>query len=277
MAFFLFYPRVVSLTALTSIRSRLYPNLIPKYGLRRAIVTNTKDNLKLRFTKWPASFASRVRLLSSSKASGRSRAIKALKFLFVAGGFVFWAWIALSFTLYTSGRLRLDQLPSDIGYVADVYQLDPKGGSDTEEKSQEIRQKQFAMRLTLSKLKSEEAFRRKFGENVEVYACRYKFNITDPTGDETPINDPELLTEEKDRNNVHENRSKWKVCFFLDGSKSSGLVTMEFHKVNTDMIINWIPVSLLVETLPSSGDKICDISAPLPNGITKFTRLFNDN
>ena len=251
-------------------------------------MTKAKDNSKLQFTKWPASFVSlQVRSLSS-KASGGSRTFKLLRFLCLAGGFVFWSCATVSFTLYATGRLQLglEKRPLVSPLMAAVFQVDPKdfaeGGSVMKEKSEEMRQKEFAIKAAWAKLKSEEAFRRKFGENVEVSG--YKYNIADPTRatyiHETS-DDPELLAEDKNRNKVNVNRDKWKVCLFVDGSKSSGLVTMVFHKVhvNTDIPddMSWVPVSLLVETLPSSGVKICDISAPLPNGITKFTRLFNDD
>ncbi|XP_078361128.1 uncharacterized protein LOC144645423 [Oculina patagonica] len=281
MACFLFHPRVVSLTALTSIRSKFCSNLIPKYGVTRAIVTKAKDNSQLQFTRWPASV--QVRLLSS-KASGRSRTFKVFKYLCLAGGFVFWSCVTVTFTLYATGRLQLglEKTPFISPQMATVFQLDPKdlaeGGNVMEEKSEEMRQKESAIKAAWAKLKSEEAFRRKFGENVEVSGYKYNIHVTEPTRAGTS-DDPELLAEEKHRNNVHVNKDKWKVCLFVDGSKSSGLVTMVFHKINTEFQddLNWIPVSLLVETLPSTGVKLCDISAPLPNGITKFTRLFNDD
>lgn len=286
MACFLFHPRVVSLTKLTSIRSKFGPHLFPKCGLTRAIVTKAKDDPKLQFiTRWPASSFVSVRVRSlSSKASGRSRTYKILRFLFLAGGLVFWSFSAITFMLYATGRLQLgmEKTPFISPQMAAVFQLDPKdfakGERAMEEKSEEMRQKEFAIKAAWAKLKSEEAFRRKFGENVEVSGYKYNIHVTDPFRVETH-DDPELLAEEKDRNNAHVNKDKWKVCLFVDGAKSSGLVTMVFHKVNTDFPddLNWIPVSLLVETLPSSGVKICDISAPLPNGITKFTRLFNDD
>lgn len=273
MACFLFHPRVVSLTALTSSRSRFCSNLISKCALTRAIGTKAKANSRLQFSRWPGTFVSvRTRRLSS-KASGRSRIFKLLKFLCLAGGLVFWSSIGLRIALYAAGRPQMPyfKTPQLSPILAAVYQVDSEdfaqGGSVMKEVIEEIRQKSFAIGTVWDKLKNDEAFRRKFGENVLISG--YRVNQTDPTEVET-LDSPELLTDDKERNS-----DRWKVCLYVDGSKSSGLVAIVFHKVNTDDI-KWIPVSLLIETLPSSGVKICDISAPLPNGITKFTRLFND-
>lgn len=272
MACFLFHPRIVSLTALTSSRSRFCPEWVPKCALTRAIVTQAKANLQ--FSRWPGAFQSvRTRKLSS-KTSGRSGILKILKFLCLATGLVFWTSIGLRLVLHATGRLQV-QNPRLGPRHAAVFQVDSKdfaqGGSAMKEVLEEMRQKTFALGAVWDKLKNDEAFRRQFGENALISGYKIKpTESTDPIGFKT-LDSQELFPDDKERNS-----DEWKVCFYVDGSNSCGLVTMVFHKLNTDNI-KWIPVSLLIETLPNSGVKICDISASLPNGITKFTRLFNDD
>ena len=272
MACFLFHPRVISLSALTSSRSRFCPNLIPKCALARAIMT--KANSRLQISTWPGTFVSvRMRELSSKPSRG-FRIVKILKFLCLAGGFVFWASIGFRIALYATGGRKINNSQLAPIYAA-VFQVDSKhfaqGGGATKEVIDEMTLKRFAIGTVWERIKNDEAFRRNFGENVLISG--YRLNQRDPTVVEA-LDSPELFTDgkvDKERNS-----NRWKVCLYVDGSNSSGLVTMVFHKVNTDNI-KWIPVSLLIETLPNSGVKICDISAPLPNGITKFTRLFNDD
>lgn len=268
MACFLFHSRVICLSALTSSRSRFCPNLVPKCALARAIAT--KANSRLQISRWPVTFVSvRTRKLSS-KASWGSRLLKILKFLCLATGLGFWASIGYRIVSYATGKLQVS--PQLAPIYAAVFQVDSKdfaqGGSAMKEVIEEMTLKRFAMGIVWEKLRNDEAFRRKFGENVLISG--YKVNQTDPTGAEA-LDSSDLFTDDKERNS-----DRWKVCLYVDGSNSSGLVTVVFHKVNTNKM-KWIPVSLLIETLPNSGVKICDISAPLPNGITKFTRLFNDD
>jgi len=186
----------------------------------------------------------------------------------LATGLVFWASIGFRTALYATGGLEINN-PQLAPIYAAVFQVDSKdfaqGGSAMKEVIEEMTLKRFAVGTVWDRLRNDEAFRRKFGENVLI--CGYKVNQTDPRG----VDSPELFTDYKERNS-----DRWKVCLYVDGSNSSGLVTMVFHKVNTDNI-KWIPVSLLIETLPNSGVKISNISAPLPNGISKFTRLFKDD
>lgn len=260
MACFLFHPRVITLSALTSSRSRFCPNLIPKCALARAIVT--KADSRLQTSRWLDPIVSvRTRKLSS-KASGGSRILKILKFLCLTTGLVFWISIGLSIAFYGTGRLKVhrNQQLAPV-YNAALFEVDAKifaywqkqGGSAMKEVIEEMRVKHLALGAVWEKLWNDGAFQRRFGQNVSISG--YKV----------------LITDDKERSS-----DRWKVCLYIDGSNSSGLVTVVFHKANTDNI-KWIPVSLLIETLPNSGVKICDISAPLPNGITKFTRLFNDD
>lgn len=272
MACFLFHPRVIRLSAPLSSRSRFCPHLIPKCALARAKVT--KANSKLQILRWPGTLVSvRTRELStnSSKTSRGSTILKIVKFLFLAGGLVFWTLIGFRIASYATGWRKVNK-PQLAPIYTEVFQVDPKdfaqGGSAMKEVIGELTSKQFAIKTLWDRLRNDEAFRRKFGENVLISG--YKLIQRDPTGVEA-VDSPELFTVDKESNS-----NRWKVCLHVDGSISCGLVTMVFHKVNTDNI-KWIPVSLLIETLPSSGVKVCDISAPLPNGITKFTRLFNDD
>ena len=285
MACFLFHPRVASLTALPSIRSRIGPDLISKYRLARTIVTKTKGNSKPLFARWPPPLTSvpNVRWVSS-KASGRSRTLKALRVLCLAGGFVFWSSFGVCFVLCATGLLELgyekrtiqsqqDQSLKSHVALATLFQLhqDSDDSSEAkqlmENKADEYRLKRAAYMSAWAKLKNDEGFRRKFGEKVLAMGYNRQEILLINARDNLEGSEEDSFRKDEDR---------WKVCLFVVGSKLSGLVTIEFHKV-TKGEIKWIPVSLLVEEIPRYGIKICDISAPLPNGISKFTRLMNDD
>lgn len=231
----------------------------------------TKANSRLKISRWLGTIVSMRTRKLSSKASRGSRILKLLKFLCLATGLAFWASIGFKIALYATGGLKVNNEQLAPIYAA-LFQVDSKdfaqGGSAKKEVIEEMALKHVAMWTVWDKLSNDEAFRRKFGEDVLIGG--YKVNQTDPNGADEALDSSELFTDDKERSS-----DRWKVCLYIDGCNSSGLVTVVFHKVYTDNI-KWIPVSLLIETLPNSGVKICEISAPLPNGITKFTRLFND-
>lgn len=284
MSFFLFHiSKVVSRPVLASIRPRLYSG----NGLLRAVLT--KDLVKLNSR--PSS-STLVRQFSVKTTSGKAfpRIRRILKFLFIGTGVVFWCIVGLGLGSgnLKVGRHEVSNRSLVTPMMAAIYQFDPKdfsqdfaeGGNHQVMKAitEEVQQKAQAMLLVWSKLKTEKAFLERFGKNVGITGCKVQYVAPSDNNKskELTTEDSELLTEEKDSSDVHViDKDTWKVALYIDGSESSGLVTMEFHKVNNDETI-WIPVSLLVEVLPSSGVKISDISAPLPNGLTKFTRLFSD-
>ena len=273
MSFFLFHPRVLSLPALASIRSTLKPN----NGLFRAVVTKV-----CAISRPSSSSVIRVRKFSS-KTSGKPSPVtitwRILRFAFIGTGLLFWCIVGLALV---TGRVEFhSQRPVNPAMQAAIFQLDDQEitPSFDSEISEEVRDKLNALTVIWSKLKSEEAFLKKFGKNVNITGYKVQYDI--PTGKNNKTErgtneDPELLTEDKHGSNVPKNnRDKWNVTVYIEGSESSGLVTMEFHRVNNNDTF-WVPVFLLVETMPSSGVKICEISAPLPNGLTRFSRLFND-
>lgn len=284
MAFFLFHTRLARLTGFTGKRARVFPDLMSKYGLVRTVVTKTKGNSNTLLIgwrpPWNPKLLSDVKEFSSKSSSMKSRILQGFRYFCLAGGVVFWSCVAVSLTLSATGLLTFGieeetvQLkhtnPQMAKHIASMFQLydDPEDLLDVttlmEDKKDEYALKRAAYNSTWKKLSNEEGFRTKFGDEVLVIG----YNRQEVS-----------LIEARDRTgkeNVHKNEDRWKVCVFIVGSKVSGLVTMEFHKV-TKGEIKWVPVSLSVEEIPRSGIKICDVSAPLPNGVSKFTRFMNDD
>ena len=289
MSFFLFHPRITSLRALASIRSSLYP----RNGPLRTAVTKTLMKQNSCSCRPSRSWSLRLVRQFSSKTSGKSSPVstawRVLKFVFTGTGVLFWCIIVLGLG---TGHLQIssDEVSSDHdpALMAAIFQLDDKEFTrDFTEKgrpqamrevSEEVTHKLAALSVVWSKLKSENAFLKKFGKNVNITG--YKVQYGSPPEKSNNSKD-ELLTNGGPEDNFNSNvlkysRDEWNVTVYIEGSESSGLVTVGFHKVNKNSTI-WIPVSLLVETMPSSGVKVCEVSAPLPNGLTKFSRLFRDD
>lgn len=240
---------------------------------------------------------------ASEKTSAFRRTRRILKWVLICSGVVFWCFAGgLAFVLVRA-HLRLGFPKSTTGgttgstslvdpMTAAIFQLDNKevDRQVTEEGkhqtmkaiAEEVQQKQHAMMRLWWKLKSEEAFLRKFGKNVTITGTKVQCDIPndDNNNNKSKVETnkgQDLLTESKDSSNVHESsRDKWRVTRYIDGTESSGLVTVEFYRRKVNNNSFWVPVSLLVETVPSSGVKVCEISAPLPNGLTRFSRLFGD-
>lgn len=272
------------MTALPGIKARIFPDLRTKCVLIRTIVTKTKGNSSTLLVgwrpPWNPKLLSNVKGFSSKSSSIKSRMLKGFRYLCLAGGVVFWSCVAVSLTLSATGLLTFGieeetvevkhSNPHMAKHIASMFQLcdDPEDLSDSlalmEEKRDEYALKRAAYNSTWKRLSNEEGFRTKFGEEVLVIGYnRQEISLIE-------------ARDGTEKGNIHRNEDKWKVCVFIVGSKLSGLVTMEFHKV-TKGEIKWIPVSLSVEEIPRSGIKICDISAPLPNGVSKFTRFMNDD
>ena len=284
MSFSLFRKRIVPSTALCCIRSRLHP----RYGLLRAVTRQIAKQNSMPLSSLVRQFSSNT---SRSEPLAFPRTRRIVKILLIGSGV--WFWCLFLYNLWSDrlriGRQRFHPLMSPM--VAAIFQFDP---NDLSEESslevvrtvmEEIQQKNLAMNLVWRKLKSEEAFLKRFGKNVNVTGYKVQFDSANDYNNNhhkseavTSEKWPELMEEGKESSNVRENnRDTWKVSLYIVGSESSGLVTMEFQKVNSDDKIAWIPVHLLFEAFPSSGVKLCDVSAPLPNGVTRFTRLFSDD
>ena len=277
---FVFNRRIAPLPVLTSLRASHRPSIRPF----RAVVTRELTKQNLRPTT--LSSAVQVRKASSDVASKFPTLFQGLKVFFIGSGI--WFWCRVCYELYTRrGRQQREFVIAaairSLYRNAAIFQFDPKvflqqGNDDNKnELSKELEAKRKAVESLWEKLRSEEDFLRKFGENVNVTGFKVQF----PNKSEEPNSeDPVISKEEKDEvatGRVTDNGSNsgtWELSLYIDGSKSSGLVTMKFQRVKNKEIL-WVPVDLQVNAFPNSGVEICHLSSPLPNGLANFTRLFS--
>ena len=261
---FAFYRRIGQLPALANFRARLQcPSIRPF----RAVVTKEIAMQKSR----PTSLLSvvQVRKVSSGKEKQFPTFFEVLKVFLIGSGVYFWC--AICYVFYTGRRGYQRLIPNEVLFrEAAIYQFDPKvflqqgNVHDKKATAEEVKAKQKALNSLWGKLKSEEDFRRKFGENVNITGFKIQIGI--------PSNEA-ATGEVPDSEEEFNNSDTWKASLYVDGSEASGLVTMKFQSVNKEAT-SWVPVHLQVNTLPNTGVEICHLSSPLPNGLTKFTQLF---
>ena len=207
----------------------------------------------------------------SSKALGKSTTWRVLRVLFIATGVAFWAIGGVILVARKTGLMKvlphplIDSIRSKVFQqrFAAIYQFDPTEFFEQEAQPlsnarwMDIHFKNEALRIVLQKVHSEDAFVEIFGHPVVSFPCRSHGRVASgntelASGDHTSSEDV------------------WKAWYYLDGPKSSGLLTLEFQKSKN----RWIPVSLQLETIAAhSIEMISNVSAPLPNGLTKFTHL----
>ena len=204
-----------------------------------------------------------------------SRLWRVLKGILTFTGGVFWVVPVFLYGGYLAGLVQVDveerdqmhfQQEEAIGGVSEFrngllsfYNI--RKEADKEALSTEVHGKDYAFMKLWTKLRNEEGILKRFGEPVRLSA----FHVPDKILREVSTGmseTPKSRTAEK----------LWKACCYVEGPRLKGLLEVEFSLVNSE----WIPVSLQLEGLQKSGDVICNVSAPLPNGLTRFTRLSND-
>ncbi|XP_032230890.2 uncharacterized protein LOC5506567 [Nematostella vectensis] len=118
-------------------------------------------------------------------------------------------------------------------------------------------------------------FRESVPRNVQNSAITQR-NWLNSAINEGGSDDPEIIKDhlvEQEQDTISsENGTTWTVSCYVEGPKLTGVLQVEFSRVNKD----WVPVSIHLETVQKTGDVICNVSGPLPNGVTRFTRLSND-
>lgn len=130
--------------------------------------------------------------------------------------------------------------------------------TDGETRARELMAKDFAFMKIWTKLRNEDGVIQRFGKPVMLSGFHVPVQVAQESDQKAEISD--------------QKEKPWKASCYVEGPKLSGVLDVEFTWVNKE----WIPVSLHLEGLQKSGDIVCNVSAPLPNGLTRFTRLSND-
>lgn len=291
MSVLLFYRRVVPFCALAKIRPKLCLYSRRHFGSALAKELG-KQKLSVASSSNSCRSLVRLRQFSSKTAKEASTFIRMVKYVLIASGVLFWFQV-LSLVLtrhFPVVRMRPAPLPpseEDLNKVATFYQFDLSSfkeegnvhGYNLKAILKEVEGKHLAVSSLWAKLKSEEAFLRKFGKNVTVTGRKKPEKKESLNSEVLTKQLSQSLTDNKGRSDDPINiRDTFEISLYIDGSEASGLVTMQLKKVpnNKSDKVSWIPVSLLIETRPDSGVQICHISAPPPNGLTRFSKLFVD-
>lgn len=274
--------------------------------LNREILTSSQHNIltKVRTTV-PATGRSIQLLTSVRNFASRADVLeitrrnlwKILRVLFLVTGGVVWGLPAVLYVGYKTGLIKVEveedqgestehsnRLDERIFSIFDVSKDD-----EHETRAREISEKSSALMKIWNQLKLEEGIARKFGHPVDLIGYKGKtwIEIIDkhhhifaseqdtnqPESNQHDPNDTEVLIEDRmDGNKKKHGIMEWCVACVVAGPKLTGILELQFNKVNTE----WVPVSLRLEGLQKTGEVICDVSGPLPNGVTRFTRLSND-
>ncbi|EDO35169.1 predicted protein [Nematostella vectensis] len=223
----------------------------------------------------------------NDKRTFKQRLWRILRVLFLVTGGAVWGLPALVYFGYLSGFVEIDVREKDESEIrksaSDEYTnrmlefFDVAKNLKGEERFKEIGDKHHALTQIWNKLRSEDGVVKKFGKPVELSGYQVRANkVTDQFVFAGGSDDPEIIKDhlvEQEQDTISsENGTTWTVSCYVEGSKLTGVLQVEFSRVNKD----WVPVSIHLETVQKTGDVICNVSGPLPNGVTRFTRLSND-
>ena len=132
---------------------------------------------------------------------------------------------------------------------------------EPEEVKKEMEDKQSALARLWEKLRNEEGVKLPFGSPVEF--CGYK--CSDVSKDFRSD-----LFGEDDNND----RNFWQANCLIEGKHGMGVLKVAFER--HDIEAEWTATRVHLEKVQESGEVICNVSSPLPNGLKNFTRL-SDN
>ena len=207
---------------------------------------------------------------------------KITRILFLITGGLFWTLPVVVYAGYKIGliKVEVDEDEYDEGENSRLTNdrifaiFDVSKDVDKVSRTKEIGEKSTALGKAWDQIRLEEGIVRKFGGPVNLIGYIGKswseyFEKNHHFGSEKfKIN---LLGEQMNDEKKDESL-EWCIVCIVAGPQLTGVLELQFCKVNSE----WIPVSLRLEGLQKTGDIICDVSGPLPNGVTRFTRLAND-
>lgn len=216
----------------------------------------------------------KVRFLATgpnSRGVLRQKLWKILRVLFMITGGAVWGLPAVLYFGFKTGLIKVEmeeQDESEHEHVRHDERLfsvfDVSKDAEHDSRAREISDKSSALMKIWNKLKLEEGVLKKFGEPVDLIgyhgnsSCKFSYQSNQVDSGEHKKDSSEIV--------------EWCVSCIVAGPKKTGILDLEFSKVNRE----WIPVSLQLEGLEKTGEVVCNVSGPLPNGITRFIRLSND-
>eukprot|EP00112_Aurelia_sp_Birch-Aquarium-sp1_P011260 Seg23678.1 transcript_id=Seg23678.1/GoldUCD/mRNA.D3Y31 product="hypothetical protein" protein_id=Seg23678.1/GoldUCD/D3Y31 len=127
---------------------------------------------------------------------------------------------------------------------------------EPEEVKREMDDKQSALALLWDKLRNEEGVKLPFGSPVEF--CGYKCS------DVNKDFKSDLFGEDDDRN-------FWQANCLIEGKHGMGILKVVFERHDSEA--EWTATRVHLEKVQESGEVVCNVSSPLPNGLKNFTRL----
>ena len=204
---------------------------------------------------------------SSNLKSWRRRLWTVVRGVFIAtGGFV---WVIIVAAYFVLDKVTVDVLENDNTAAANRFQKKLAEHFYEEKHEAEILKKESALNLVWEKLSQEEQVKEIFGQPL--YVCGYGHRFMNDAQDLGTVGGKADEKGEVENFTETSNESTWEAGCYIEGSKKIGVMDVKFEKRK----LEWIPVSLHVETLERTGHVVSNVSASLPNGITNFTRLSN--
>lgn len=202
---------------------------------------------------------------------------KIIRLLFLITGGLIWTLPGVIYAGYKIGLIKVEVEEDDENENENNQQMnerifsifDVSKDADQVIRTKEINEKSSALINIWNQLKLEEGIVSKFGGSVDLIGYKGKSWI-EYLGEHHNLGS-DILGEQMN-GKKKDGLLEWCVACIVAGPQLTGVLELQFCKVNSE----WVPVSLRLEGLQKTGDIICDVSGPLPNGVKRFTRLSND-
>ena len=171
-------------------------------------------------------------------------------------------WVSTLTRLYGRRNREDSRIPDNVSSVNDFFGLTEKGLRDRQN-VEDLVQKNRALHDLWDRLKKEEAVEDAFGSQSEICGFRLHNWREDTPTDGNADHKNEML-------DVYgESGLNWTRSFIVEGPKLVGQLDTTFEFVKDA----WIPTTVKLHPLSRDGTALVDVSAPPPNGVSKFTRL----
>ena len=179
-------------------------------------------------------------------------------------------WLSTLTKLYRR-RNEVDKAPDNVSSVNEFFGLTETGLKD-KHNVEELVQKNTALRDLWDRLRKEESIEEEFGSPSEI--CGFRLHSWKSNDSTTTANVKDEWSSRSDHDNLNdtltdENSTKWTRSFIVEGPKLVGQLDTTFELVND----TWVPTVVKLEGFSRDGNTLVDVSAPPPNGVSRFTRL----
>lgn len=236
-------------------------------GMRfRTAVLSSHIAYRFPFTGYQIScrFLKTKNLEDSSLASRLgSRMWKIVKGVFLMTGGLVWL---TAITKFYRRRNVVDKAVDGMSSVNQFFGLTETGLKDRHN-IEDFLQKKTALSDLWERLRKEESIEKEFGSPCEI--CGFRLHSWKSNNPASPDVRNGWSSDDLTDTVADETTTKWERSFIVEGPKLVGQLDTTFELVNN----TWVPTMVKLGGLSPDGNTLVDVSAPPPNGVSRFTRL----